>query len=156
MWAVNHKGICFPAAYDAAKIADRLTHFVSNQPQHTVCMVNQTILNKALVEQYDMITSLIDGEYSVVIGDPEHFQGNSIFPKGKNGNYSRYVEEQVIPLLYGTEKEKAAMAKSLQHETVVTSNGQSDSIITDYHCSDLALLSAMRAFFLSVITVSYL
>ena len=89
-------------------------------------MVNQTILNKALVEQYDMITSLIDGDYSVVIGDPEHLQGSSIFPKHKNGQYKKYIEEQVIPVLSGTEEEKAAMAESLQYETLVRQLDEKD------------------------------
>ena len=97
-------------------------------------MVNQTILNKALVEQYDMITSLIDGEYSVVIGDPYHTQGHSIFPKEKNGNYSRYVEEQVIPVLSGSEEDKAAMIESLRYETVVRELDLKDDYEADIVC----------------------
>ena len=97
-------------------------------------MVNQTILNKALVEQYDMITSLIDGDYSVVIGDPDHTHGHSIFPKEKNGKYSRYVEEQVFPVLSGTDEEKAAMTESLRHETVVRELDQKDVYESDIVC----------------------
>ena len=97
-------------------------------------MVNQTILNKALVEQYDMITSLIDGEYSVVIGDPGHIQGASIFPKENRGNYSKYIEEQVVPVLSGDEEEKAAMAESLRHETVVRELNKNDFYEADIVC----------------------
>ena len=98
-------------------------------------MVNQTILNKALVEQYDMITSLIDGEYTVVIGDPEHFHGNSLFPKEKDGNYDRYIEEQVIPTLYGTEEEVAVMAESLRHDTLVRELEKKEVYETDIVCN---------------------
>ena len=97
-------------------------------------LVNQTILNKALVEQYDMITSLIDGEYSVVIGDPDLIRGNSIFPKEKKGSYSRYIEEQVIPALSGTETERAAMAESLRYETVVRALERKDTYEADILC----------------------
>ena len=97
-------------------------------------MVNKTILNKALVEQYDMITSLIDGEYSVVIGDPEHIQGGSIFPKESRGNYSKYIEEQVVPVLSGNEEEKTAMAESLRHETLVRELNKNDFYEADIVC----------------------
>ena len=97
-------------------------------------MVNQTVLNKALVEQYDMITSLIDGEYNVVIGDSEHFRGKSIFPKEKSGHYDTYLEEQVIPALSGTEEEKAAMAESLRHETLIRKLDQNEVYETDIVC----------------------
>ena len=97
-------------------------------------MVNQTILNKALVEQYDMITSLIDGDYSVVIGDPSRIQGGGIFPKETSGKYTDYLEDQVIPALVGTEKEKAAMAESLRYENVVAALEKSDAYEADIVC----------------------
>ena len=98
-------------------------------------MVNQTILNKALVEQYDMITSLIDGDYSVVIGKPDAAGGNSIFPREKSGRYSTYIDEQVIPALCGTDEEKAAMAESLSYETVVRQLDQNEVYETDIVCN---------------------
>ncbi len=69
-------------------------------------MVNDAILNKALVEQYDMITYIIDGNYGVVIGDAKKIARGSIFPKEKTGSYTKYIEEQVKPVLSGTETEK--------------------------------------------------
>ena len=97
-------------------------------------MVNQTILNKALVEQYDMITSLIDGDYSVVIGDPSHYQGKSIFPKEKSGKYSSYLEEQVIPVLSGTEEEVQRMAEALSQETLEKELGEKEVYEADIVC----------------------
>ena len=98
-------------------------------------MVNKTILNKALVEQYDMITSLIDGVYSVVIGDREHFKGESIFPKKETGDYETYIEEEVIPYLSGTDEEIAAMADSLRHDTIVKQLNENESYETDIVCN---------------------
>ena len=69
-------------------------------------MVNDTILNKALVEQYDMITYIIDGNYGIVIGDAKKVARGSIFPKEKTGSYMQYIEDQVKPVLSGTESEK--------------------------------------------------
>ena len=69
-------------------------------------MVNDAILNKALVEQYDMITYIIDGNYGVVIGDAKKVARGSIFPKEKTGSYTTYIEEQLKPVLSGTETEK--------------------------------------------------
>ena len=85
---------------------------------YTEEMVDQTILNKALVEQYDMITALIDGDYGVVIGDSAHIGKGSIFPRERNGKYATYLAEQVVPVLSGTDEEKAAMEESLQLETI--------------------------------------
>ncbi|MBR5913845.1 MAG: response regulator [Selenomonadaceae bacterium] len=68
-------------------------------------MVNDAILNKALVEQYDMITYIVDDVYGVIIGEADKVTGGSIFPKEKTGSYTKYIEEQVKPVLSGTEKE---------------------------------------------------
>ena len=97
-------------------------------------MVNNTVLNKALVEQYDMITYLIEGDYSVVIGDPDRIGQGSIFPKKRNGNYTKYIENRVIPYLTGTEDEIAEMANSLRHETVVKELSDKDEYETDIAC----------------------
>ncbi len=69
-------------------------------------LVNDAILNKALVEQYDMITYIVDDKYGVVIGDAQKITRGSIFPKEKTGNYSQYIEKQVKPVLSGTNTEK--------------------------------------------------
>ena len=69
-------------------------------------MVTDAILNKALVEQYDMITYIVDDKYGVVIGDAKKITRGSIFPKEKTGSYTQYIEEQVKPVLSGTNTEK--------------------------------------------------
>ena len=68
-------------------------------------MVNSAVLRQVLVEQYDMITYLVDGNYGVVIGNAARITRGSIFPKNISGNYSEYVENQVKPVLTGTAEE---------------------------------------------------
>ena len=81
-------------------------------------MVNDAILHKALVEQYDMITYIIDGNYGVVIGDAKRIAKGSIFPKTKIGSYTQYVENQVKPVLYGTEQEQKKALELLDLERI--------------------------------------
>lgn len=76
-------------------------------------MVNDAILHKALVEQYDMITYIVDGNYGVVIGDADKISRGSIFPKNKIGSYEKYIEEQVKPVLTGTDTEKKKFLERL-------------------------------------------
>ena len=76
-------------------------------------MVNEAILNKALVEQYDMITYIIEDKYGVVIGDAKRIAKGSIFPYKKTGSYTRYIEEQVKPVLSGTDTEKKKFLEKL-------------------------------------------
>ncbi len=111
---------CFVKVTENIRKEPRTGDIVSffTEYDYTEDMVNQVVENKALVELYDMITYIIDGEYGVVIGDAKHTQKGAIFPKTKNGDYSRYIEEQVVPVLSGTEDEKAEMADMLKLETV--------------------------------------
>ena len=78
--------------------------------------VNEVILHKALVEQYDMITYIIDGHYGVVIGDADSIKNGNIFPREREGSYEQYIEEQVRPVLTGTyaDKRKNLAALSLE------------------------------------------
>ncbi|MBR1691333.1 MAG: PAS domain S-box protein, partial [Lachnospiraceae bacterium] len=81
--------------------------------------VNETLLNKILSRQFDMVTYLANGRYGVVIGDASMIEKGSIFPLEKNGNYVEWLENQVIPQLHGTEDECAKMRKALEPETIV-------------------------------------
>ena len=75
--------------------------------------VNEVLLGKALVGQYDMITYLINGRYGVVIGDAEASGQGGIFPREKNGDYMVYLSEQVAPVIVGTPEERIATMSSL-------------------------------------------
>ena len=81
-------------------------------------MINEVILNKALTEQYDMITSLLDGQYTVVIGDRGVRQRNQVFPRYTTGDYQEYLEEQVGPVICGNEDERAALLEALSFDRI--------------------------------------
>ena len=127
---------CFVKVTENIRQEPRTGDIVSffTEYDYTEDMVNQVVENKALVELYDMITYIIDGEYGVVIGDAQHIQKGNIFPKTKNGDYSQYIEEQVIPVLSGTEEEKAEMADSLKFETVSAILDKKDTYESNIVC----------------------
>lgn len=79
-------------------------------------IVSNAVLNKALADQYDMITYIVGGNYGVVIGDEFNLQRGNIFPKKRTGSYETYINEQVAPTLSGSqeERDKALKALSLQ------------------------------------------
>ncbi len=81
-------------------------------------MVNNAVLRQVLVEQYDMITYLVDGIYGVVIGDAARITRGSIFPKELSGDYSAYIEKQVKPVICGTEDDIKKNLDALSLESI--------------------------------------
>ena len=75
--------------------------------------VERALLNKILARQFDMVAYLANGRYGVVAGDASLIERGSIFPRTREGEYEKYLEEQVIPVLSGGEEEKAAMKEAL-------------------------------------------
>ena len=81
-------------------------------------LVNETLQSKALTGQYDMITSILDGEYEVVIGERDVADRSSIFPANPRGSYERYLRDQVWPVLVGDEAERSAQLAALRLDAV--------------------------------------
>ena len=81
-------------------------------------MVNRSVLRKVLVEQYDMITYLVEGNYGVVIGDAARITKGSIFPKKISGDYSEYLENQVKPVLTGSAEDIQQSLEELSLATI--------------------------------------
>ncbi|MDO4400026.1 MAG: response regulator [Coriobacteriia bacterium] len=76
-------------------------------------VVTDALMDKALIEQYDMITSLVGRRYRVLIGDADSGKPGSIFPREKEGDYFEYLTTQVAPVIMGTPEEKIATMSSL-------------------------------------------
>lgn len=95
-------------------------------------IVNNTILHKALVEQYDMITYIVDDEYGIVIGDPERIGKGSIFPKHRRGYYDEYIENEVIPFVVDENKKTVEYDLSLEKVKAVLEN--KESYVRDIVC----------------------
>ena len=79
--------------------------------------VNEALLSKALIEQFDMITSLSGDQYNVVIGEAAGKRG-SIFPEQLEGSYQHYLDTQVAPVLCGDEDERRKVIDALQFQHV--------------------------------------
>ena len=96
--------------------------------------VNDVVLKKALVEQYDMITYLIDGSYGVVIGDSSRITRGSIFPKEISGNYAEYVENQVKPVLTGNDEDIQKNLDALSLESIEQELSKKESYEVNIAC----------------------
>ncbi|MBE5871388.1 MAG: hypothetical protein E7294_09035 [Lachnospiraceae bacterium] len=105
------------AALAAQPGTDEVVAFITEQNYNTE-MVNDTVLKKALVDQYDMITYLVGNEYGVVIGEKAQGAKGSLFPKSRYGLYEEFINEQVTPVLCGEEDEKKEISKALTLEVV--------------------------------------
>ncbi|MCR4658517.1 MAG: PAS domain-containing protein, partial [Lachnospiraceae bacterium] len=61
--------------------------------------VNETLTNKILAKQFDMVAYIANGKYGVVIGDASNIERGGIFPHSKSGEYDKYISSQVKPVL---------------------------------------------------------
>ncbi|MBR4742181.1 MAG: hypothetical protein IK079_04710 [Desulfovibrio sp.] len=80
--------------------------------------VQETLLDRILSRQFDMVAWLNEGAYGVVIGDASRIEKGSIFPQTLTGDYQDYITTQVATHLYGSSKDSEAMTKALQLTTV--------------------------------------
>ena len=96
--------------------------------------VTEILNNKVLAKQYDMVCYIVDGNYGVVIGDEANIPKGSIFPKERYGTYSTYIENQVYPVIYGTQEEKNAVHNALKAESIKKELENSESYTVDVPC----------------------
>ncbi len=80
--------------------------------------VSQTLIDKILVRQFDMVSYISNGMYGVMVGDASLIKGGSIFPVTRTGDYSYYLKSQVIPVLCGSEEEKDDMSRDLSLDSI--------------------------------------
>ncbi len=81
-------------------------------------MVSGVLLNKALIEQFDMITYLCRGHYEVVIGDSNRIRRGSVFPYERSGDYEHYLREQIAPVIQGSQSEREASLDALSLQQI--------------------------------------
>ena len=112
--------VCFVRMHASLTVkpgSDDVVAFITEQ-DHNLEMVHDTILNKVLAEQYDMITWLVDGGYGIVVGDADRIHRGSIFPEQAEGSYAAYIRSRVAPVLRGTDEEKAGILEALSLDRV--------------------------------------
>lgn len=81
-------------------------------------IVSDTVMSKALTDQFDMIIYIVSGNYGVVIGDPSKVRNGNIFPHRLIGKYEDYLQNQVAPVLSGTPEEREKFLKALTLQKV--------------------------------------
>ena len=80
--------------------------------------VRETLMNKILAQQFDMVAYLVDGNYGVSIGDAARITRGSIFPTSRFGVYQQYLDNQVRPVLHGTPEYCAAAMEALSLDMI--------------------------------------
>ena len=80
--------------------------------------VREVLLKKILTQQFDMVAYLANGHYGVVFGDESRVTQGSIFPVTPNGEYEQYLNNQVFPVLSGSEEEKENYVNALSLSSV--------------------------------------
>ncbi|MBQ7606506.1 MAG: response regulator [Desulfovibrionaceae bacterium] len=93
--------------------------------------VVDTLINRTLSQQFDMVAWLSDGTFGVVIGNPSRIKKGSIFPLAMQGNYQAYLTSQVAPVLQGTKEERTEMLNALSEKTVFRELEQDDPYIVN-------------------------
>ncbi len=97
-------------------------------------IVNKTVLNKALADQYDMITYIVNGNYGVVIGDAANIPRGSIFPRKLTGSYEEYLNEQIKPALTGSTEEREKFYKALTLQKIEHALELREPYEVNIHC----------------------
>ncbi|MBQ7544565.1 MAG: PAS domain-containing protein, partial [Synergistaceae bacterium] len=87
--------------------------------------VYQTIVDKILARQFEMIAYMSLGRYSITVKDilPE----GSILPKAEHSTFNSYINDEILPILHGTDEQKHSMAHSLAPDAIAFGT-QKDSL----------------------------
>ncbi|MBQ7733660.1 MAG: response regulator [Synergistaceae bacterium] len=77
--------------------------------------VYQTIVDKILARQFEMIAYMAAGKYHITVS--EQLDG-SILPKSNHNIFSDYINDEILPILHGTEEQRNSMAHSLAPDAI--------------------------------------
>ena len=114
-------------------ISSEVIAFISEQIADNE-KVEDILLDKILSQQFDMVSYISNGNYGVVIGDASLIERGSIFPITRTGNYSQYLQNQIIPVLSGDAESKKIMADALNLSTIEKNLREKDSYIVNIAC----------------------
>ena len=96
--------------------------------------VSEVLNEKVLVRQYDMVTYIVDNNYSVMIGDASKISKGSIFPKWNNGIYSDYIKNQVLPAASKKVHNIDDLKKAFSTETIAEYLKENESYTVHVTC----------------------
>ena len=97
-------------------------------------IVSNTVMNKALADQFDVIAYIVGGNYGVVIGDKSKVSRGSIFPNKLTGKYEDYLNEQVAPVLNGSQEERDKTLKALSLQKIEHALEYREPYEVNIHC----------------------
>ncbi|MBR1724207.1 MAG: hypothetical protein IJ723_04210, partial [Ruminococcus sp.] len=106
------------------------------ETEYNTQKVTEVLNQRVLAQQYDMVSYIVGDHYGVVIGDPANIKKGNIFPKKRDGIYSEYINEQVIPAASETAHDRGQLRRALSAETVVKALEQQDTYVVDVTCDD--------------------
>ncbi|MBR4471911.1 MAG: response regulator [Erysipelotrichaceae bacterium] len=98
--------------------------------------VREVLNQRVLARQYDMVAYIVEDHYGVVIGDAKNIKWGNIFPKKKDGNYSEYINDQVIPSACESVHDKEELKEALSIETIGKKLEEDDIYFVDMTCED--------------------
>ncbi|MBK6088480.1 PAS domain-containing hybrid sensor histidine kinase/response regulator [Ruminococcus difficilis] len=96
--------------------------------------VSEVLNEKVLAQQYDMVTYIVDNNYSVVIGDASKIGKGSIFPKHHSGLYADYIHDQVLPAASESMHDIAALEEALSIDTIAENLEDNESYTINVTC----------------------
>ena len=78
--------------------------------------VYQTIVDKILARQFEMIAYMAIGRYHVTVS--EDLPEGSILPKSMHDTFNAYIQEEIVPILHGTDEQINSMAHALAPDSI--------------------------------------
>ncbi|MBQ9574599.1 MAG: response regulator, partial [Synergistaceae bacterium] len=78
--------------------------------------VYQTIVDKILARQFEMIAYMAVGRYHITVSDDT--REGSILPKYPHETFNAYIHDEIVPLLHGTDEQIREMAHSLAPDSI--------------------------------------
>uniref|UniRef100_UPI00405737FE response regulator n=1 Tax=Agathobacter sp. TaxID=2021311 RepID=UPI00405737FE len=103
------------------------------ETEYNIEMVTDAMNSKILAKQYDMVSYIVDNYYEVVIGDAASVSHGNIFPKTRNGTYTDYIKEQVLPVA-AEEYDREELLKALSPETIAERLKEQEPYTVDIIC----------------------
>ena len=78
--------------------------------------VYQTIVDKILARQFEMIAYMAIGRYHITVSD--ELSEGSILPKSVHETFNAYIHDEIVPILHGTDEQIKEMAHSLAPDSI--------------------------------------
>ena len=98
--------------------------------------VTEVLNQRVLAQQYDMVSYIVGDHYGVVIGDPANIKKGNIFPRQRDGVYSEYINNQVIPAASAAAHDLEQLRRDLSAEAVVKALEGNDTYVVDVTCEE--------------------